>query len=130
MLVIDLNQQKPLNVLGTALKPCCFNPMTGYFRDGYCRTDLSDFGTHTVCAIMTVEFLQFSKSHGNDLSTPRPEYNFLGLKEGDKWCLCASRWKEAFNAGFAPKVVLESTHRNTLEIIDLADLVLFSHVEI
>ncbi len=110
------------NVLGDALKACCFSPMTGYFRDGFCHTDDEDHGSHTVCVIMTKEFLAFSASQGNDLSTPRDEYGFPGLKPGDKWCLCVSRWEEAFLVGKAPKVVLESTHERALEVVTLAEL--------
>jgi hypothetical protein len=97
--------------------------MTGYFRDGYCRTDISDRGSHTVCALMSEEFLQFSRNVGNDLSTPLPMYDFPGLKPGDFWCLCALRWKEALDAGFAPLVRLEATSEACLTMIDLQDLV-------
>lgn len=107
------------NVLGTALEPCCFEPMTGYFRDGHCLTDQNDYGTHTVCAVMTQDFLDYTKAQGNDLCTARPEYRFPGLKAGDKWCLCAVRWLEAYHAGLAPKVVLESTHEKTLSIVKM-----------
>jgi len=110
------------NVLGTDLEPCSFDPMTGFFRDGCCNTGVDDVGLHLVCAVMTEKFLAFSKSRGNDLSTPMPMYQFPGLKAGDRWCLCALRWKEAFEAGMAPKVVLEATHISTLEFIDLVDL--------
>ncbi len=112
----------PLNVLGRALQPCCTNPMTGFFRDGTCRTDAQDRGLHVVCARVTDEFLQFSKSRGNDLITPRPEYDFPGLKAGDGWCLCALRWREAMLEGVAPPVKLESTHAKALEVITLEDL--------
>lgn len=100
-----------INILGTTLQPCSVRPMTGFFRDGCCHTGPDDLGSHTVCAIMTEEFLEFSKARGNDLSTPMPEYQFPGLKPGDRWCLCAARWQEAADAGFAPLVVLEATHR-------------------
>ena len=110
------------NVLGSPLKPCCFEPKTGYYRDGYCRTGADDLGKHTVCAVMTDAFLAFSKSQGNDLSTPRPEYEFPGLQDGDKWCLCVERWQEAFAAGCAPQVVLEACHVSALEFVDLEDL--------
>ena len=110
------------NVLGEKLKLCCKKPLTGYFRDGLCRTDHSDRGTHVVCSVMTREFLDFSKLKGNDLITPRPEYNFDGLKEGDCWCLCALRWKEAFNHNIAPPVRLSSTSSEALKFIDLKDL--------
>jgi len=110
------------NVIGGILEPCSKAPMTGFFRDGCCRTGRGDVGVHVVCALMTAEFLEYSKSRGNDLSTPRPEYQFPGLKEGDRWCLCASRWKDALTAGKAPPVILEATHESALEFIDLADL--------
>lgn len=111
------------NIFGEPLQPCCNNPLTGYFRDGLCRTDTFDQGSHTVCAIVTEEFLIHSKNRGNDLITPRPEYQFPGLKPGDKWCLCALRWKEAFEAGVAPKVVLEATNEKTLEYINIKNLI-------
>ena len=98
------------NVLGTALEPCSFDPMTGFFRDGCCNTGAEDVGLHLVCSVMTDKFLAFSKARGNDLRTPMPMYQFPGLKEGDRWCLCALRWKEALEAGMAPQVVLEATH--------------------
>ena len=110
------------NVLGTELQDCSHDPLTGYYRNGCCDTGPGDMGVHTVCAIMTEEFLAFSKEAGNDLSTPMPEYGFSGLKPGDQWCLCASRWQEAFLAGKAPKVRLESTHMATLEWASLQDL--------
>lgn len=111
------------NIFGETLIACSNDPITGYFRDGCCNTDKLDFGMHTVCAVLTDEFLEFSKASGNDLSTPRPEWNFPGLKEGDRWCLCALRWKEAFDAGMAPKVLLEATNEKTLEFIDRKDLI-------
>ena len=110
------------NVLGQSLEPCCFEPTTGFYRDGYCRTGADDLGLHTVCAIVTETFLEFSKNRGNDLSTPRPEYEFPGLKEGDAWCLCVERWKEAHQAGCAPQVILEACHISALEFVDLDDL--------
>lgn len=110
------------NILGTDLELCCTDPMTGFFRDGFCNTNQMDHGTHVVCAIITAEFLEFTKSRGNDLSTPRPEYGFPGLKPGDGWCLCANRWKEAYEAGMAPPIKPESTHVKALEIIDIAKL--------
>jgi uncharacterized protein len=110
------------NVLGTTLQACCFDPKTGYFRDGYCKTRMDDVGTHVVCAVVTQEFLTFTKSRGNDLETPFPQYDFPGLKPGDKWCLCVLRWKEALEAGFAPPVVLESTHKVALKYVTLEDL--------
>lgn len=114
------------NVLNTELQLCCTSPMTGFYRDGKCNTGAGDFGAHVVCAEMTEEFLAFTKSQGNDLSTPVPAFNFPGLKPGDRWCLCASRWKEAMDAGVAPRVVLESTHAATLEYVSLADLKKFA----
>ncbi|WP_273463062.1 DUF2237 family protein [Sandarakinorhabdus limnophila] len=110
------------NVLGGPLLPCSLEPLTGWYRDGCCNTDAADAGLHTVCAVMTEEFLAFSQSAGNDLSTPRPEYGFPGLNPGDRWCLCAGRWEEARIAGFAPEVVLEATHAKTLEITMLGHL--------
>jgi len=110
------------NVLGTALQTCSVSPMTGFTRNGCCETGPEDVGSHTVCALMTEEFLAFSVSRGNDLSTPRPEYGFQGLVAGDRWCVCAARWLEASEAGFAPPVILESTHIKCLDIVTLADL--------
>lgn len=110
------------NILGDPLIPCSLDPMTGFMRDGYCRLGPNDHGIHTVCAVMTEAFLRFSKLAGNDLSTPRPEFLFPGLKPGDHWCLCAQRWQEAFEAGFAPPVVPAATHLATLEFIDREDL--------
>lgn len=111
------------NIFGEPLISCCNDPLTGYFRDGYCKTDASDRGSHTVCAVMTEEFLTFSQSRGNDLITPRPEFQFPGLKPGDKWCLCALRWKEALEAGVAPLVVLEASNEKTLEYVNINDLI-------
>jgi len=110
------------NVLGTDLQDCSHDPLTGFFRDGCCHTGAEDVGLHIVCSELTEEFLEFSKSVGNDLSSPHPEFGFPGLKPGNRWCLCALRWKEALEAGVAPSVVLESTHISTLEFIDLEDL--------
>jgi uncharacterized protein len=110
------------NVLGTRLQECSLNPLTGFTRTGCCETGPDDRGSHTVCAQVTDEFLAFSISKGNDLSTPRPEYGFEGLVAGDRWCLCAARWLEASDAGFAPPVILEASHEKCLEIVDLADL--------
>ena len=110
------------NVLGTELQVCSLDPLTGFTRTGCCETGPEDSGSHTVCTQVTEEFLIFSKSCGNDLSTPRPEYSFAGLKPGDRWCLCAARWHEAAEAGFAPPVILEATHERALEIASLADL--------
>jgi uncharacterized protein (DUF2237 family) len=110
------------NVLGGELESCSTDPLTGFYRTGCCDTGGEDAGVHTVCARGTAEFLEFSSSAGNDLSTPRPEFGFAGLRPGDQWCLCASRWAEALEAGKAPRVVLEATHARTLEWVDLADL--------
>lgn len=110
------------NVLGTPLETCCTSPMTGFYRDGMCRTGAGDMGAHVVCAQVTQEFLEYTRSQGNDLSTPVPAFNFPGLKPGDRWCLCASRWKEAFDAGVAPPVVLEATHASALEYVSLSEL--------
>lgn len=107
------------NVLGTTLESCCFNPKTGFYRDGFCRLDEADKGVHTVCAIMTSEFLNFSLSKGNNLITPLEAFDFPGLKPGDLWCLCANRWKEAYEAGLAPPIKPESTHERTLDIIPI-----------
>ncbi|MCP5074348.1 MAG: DUF2237 domain-containing protein [Rhodobacteraceae bacterium] len=109
--------RESLNVLSEPLKPCSTDPMTGFFRDGCCNTGPQDKGGHTVCVLMTEEFLTFSKLRGNDLSTPQPEFGFPGLTDGDRWCLCAERWAEAFAFGFAPHVVLQSTHIDTLKTI-------------
>ena len=110
------------NVLGTELKSCSLDPMTGFYRNGCCETGPDDTGMHTVCAVMTTSFLKFSMSAGNDLSTPRPEFGFAGLRPGDRWCLCAPRWKEALDAGAAPRVVLEATHEEVLAIAPLGVL--------
>ncbi|MEO1514751.1 MAG: DUF2237 domain-containing protein [Bacteroidota bacterium] len=117
------------NVLGGPLESCCTDPMTGYYRNGRCDTGADDYGTHVVCAQMTSAFLEFTKKRGNDLSTPLPEYNFPGLKPGDGWCLCALRWREAFQAGVAPPVKLKSTHQKALEFIRLEDLLAHSYKE-
>ena len=111
-----------INVLGGVLLPCSTEPLTGFFRDGCCNTSREDRGLHTVCVVLTAEFLAFSKAAGNDLSTPMPQYGFDGLKPGDRWCLCAARWKEAYDAGKAPKVYLAATHEDTLTIVPLAAL--------
>ena len=110
------------NVFGEALEVCGTHPMTGFFRDGCCNTGPMDTGTHTICAIMTEEFLAYTKGRGNDLSTPIPHYQFPGLKPGDRWCLCVNRWKEALQAGVAPKVVLEATHEKALEFVQMEEL--------
>lgn len=112
----------PTNILGQKLACCCTEPATGFYRDGYCRTGPGDHGLHTVCAIMTDEFLAFSARRGNDLSTPVPELGFLGLAAGDRWCLCVTRWQEALEAGCAPPVVLAATHLSALEFVSLEDL--------
>ena len=111
-----------LNVLGGPLLTCSDRPLTGFFRDGCCNTADDDFGSHTVCVLLTAEFLEFSKARGNDLSTPRPEYGFDGLQPGQRWCLCAARWLEAYQAGMAPQVALNSTNQAALEIVPLAAL--------
>ncbi len=110
------------NVLGTDLEICCGSPMTGWFRNGKCETEPKDRGVHVVCAEMTDEFLEFSRSRGNDLITPAPRFGFPGLKAGDRWCLCASRWKEAFDAGVAPPIVLQSTEESALQYVSLNEL--------
>ena len=110
------------NVFGEAIEECCSNPITGYFRDGFCRTDIYDRGSHTVCAQVTAEFLDFSKSRGNDLSTPRPEFEFPGLVAGQSWCLCAARWLEAYEAGCAPKVYLRRSNSKALDVVPMAAL--------
>ena len=110
------------NVLGGALADCSHDPLTGFYRDGCCNTGPDDMGAHVVCAVVTEAFLAFSRERGNDLSTPRPQFHFPGLKEGDRWCLCAARWREAFDAGVAPRVVLAATHERALEICRLEDL--------
>lgn len=110
------------NVMGEELQPCSLAPVTGFYRNGCCETGPHDTGLHTVCAVMTAEFLAFSKAAGNDLSTPRPDLSFPGLKPGDRWCLCAPRWKDALDAGAAPQVVLEATHEETLAIVTLGTL--------
>jgi uncharacterized protein (DUF2237 family) len=114
------------NVFGQPLIPCSLSPLTGFFRDGCCNTDEDDLGVHTVCAVMTDAFLTFSYQRGNDLITPRPQYRFPGLKAGDNWCLCASRWLEAWRNDAAPLVILEATHEKSLEIIPLEILQLYA----
>ena len=110
------------NVFGGPLACCCTSPRTGFHRDGYCHTGPHDIGSHTVCAVMTAEFLDFSRQRGNDLVTPRPDFDFPGLKAGDRWCLCVARWKEALDAGFAPPVLLAATHEKALEVVTLEQL--------
>ncbi len=114
-----MKKDPSLNVLGTALQSCSTDPITGFFRDGACNTCTEDQGSHTVCALMTAEFLAFSKYVGNDLSTPRPEFGFAGLNPGDQWCLCAARFAQAHDEGCAPKVSLEATHQRALEVVPL-----------
>ena len=110
---------KQKNVFGETIRTCCENPITGFFRDGFCHTDERDEGIHTVCVSVTKDFLEFSLSRGNDLSTPRPEFGFPGLKEGDSWCLCAERWVEAYEADKAPKLFLKKTNHRTLDIVSM-----------
>ena len=114
--------EQALNVLGQPLAPCSLDPLTGFYRDGCCNTGYDDTGIHTICVRVSREFLAFSKSRGNDLSTPAPEFGFAGLKPGDQWCLCAGRWREALEAGMAPPVVLAATHEETLAVVPLAAL--------
>ena len=116
------NGKTPHNVLGGALELCCSAPVTGFYRDGYCKTGPEDNGRHVICAEMTEEFLKYTFSRGNDLMTPRPEYRFPGLRPGDRWCLCALRWREALEAGKAPPVILEATHQKALEYVSIDDL--------
>ncbi len=125
--IIDVAFEIPImstarNVLGEPLAACCFDPLTGYFRTGSCVTDASDAGSHVICAKVTAEFLAFSLARGNDLVTPAPHYRFRGLKPGDRWCLCALRWREAFEAGVAPPVVLAATHERALRFVSLENL--------
>jgi len=115
---IDMEMQQ-VNIFDEPIEECCSNPITGFFRDGFCHTDEIDRGLHIVCSLINDEFLDFSKSRGNDLSTPRPEFNFPGLKAGDSWCVCAERWKEAYEHGFAPKIFLKKTNKKTTSIIDI-----------
>ena len=118
--------EKQKNILGEEIESCCESPITGFFRDGFCHTDESDQGVHTVCVKMTEEFLNFSKSRGNDLSTPRPEFNFPGVKAGDSWCLCAERWAEAYELGMAPNLYIKRTNIKTLDIVSLEALKQFA----
>tara|TARA_B100000131_G_scaffold94309_1_gene91270 strand:+ start:680 stop:1072 length:393 start_codon:yes stop_codon:yes gene_type:complete len=124
------NNETALNVLGTPLEPCCFAPLTGFYRDGSCHTGPEDVGRHLVCVLVTEEFLTFSKEVGNDLSTPNPEYEFVGLKPGDWWCLCVLRWKEAFLHGVAPQLRLESTHSSALSYVPLDELKQYAYKEV
>ena len=120
------NQEEDLNVFGERLAACSIDPVTGFYRNGCCSTGEEDRGRHVVCVELTAAFLEFSKRAGNDLSTPRPEFGFAGLKPGDRWCLCADRWQQALEAGAAPRVVLSATHRLALEHVELADLKRFA----
>lgn len=117
-----MSQAESLNVLGLELEICGNDPLTGFYRDGNCTTGKNDVGSHTVCVKVTEDFLAFSQASGNDLSTPVPEYDFPGLKPGDKWCLCATRWKQAFDAGVAPSVYILATNQKTLKYVELDDL--------
>jgi uncharacterized protein len=119
-------RRPPKNVFGDPFEVCSISPTTGFYRDGCCNTGQEDAGSHTVCVVMTSQFLDFSKSRGNDLSTPVPEFGFPGLKPGDRWCLCAPRWQEAFEAGQAPRVVLRATHEGALAYCSLADFKRFA----
>ncbi|MER5173383.1 DUF2237 domain-containing protein [Thioclava sp. GXIMD2076] len=123
-----MEQELSVNVLGGPLEPCSLAPLTGFFRDGHCNTCAQDRGSHTVCAIMTKEFLAWSAYIGNDLSTPRPEYGFGGLKPGDRWCLCAGRFLEAHDEGCAPEIVLEATHQRALDVVPIEVLRLHRHL--
>ncbi|NER10201.1 DUF2237 family protein [Muriicola jejuensis] len=120
-------EPQALNVFGLPLESCCTDPVTGYFRDGYCRTKQEDLGTHVVCARVTQEFLEFSKSRGNDLITPIPQWQFPGLKPGDQWCLCVTRWIEAEKAGVAPPVILEATHEKALDFTSMDTLLKYAY---
>ena len=119
---MKLKKLESINVFGKKLTPCCKNTQTGFYRNGFCDTCPEDLGMHTVCVLLTKQFLEFSKKAGNDLSTPRPEMNFPGLKPGERWCICARRWKEAKKNNVAPPLFLEATHKETLKIISLLDL--------
>ena len=114
-----MSEEDQLNIFNEPLEACSFDPVTGFFRSGCCETSEQDTGSHTVCAIMTEEFLKFSKSKGNDLSTPVPAFDFPGLNSGDRWCLCAARWLEAYEASSAPSIIAKATHRRALEIIPM-----------
>tara|TARA_Y100001968_G_scaffold301689_1_gene314222 strand:- start:22954 stop:23328 length:375 start_codon:yes stop_codon:yes gene_type:complete len=121
-----ISSQSPLNVYGNPLKSCSCSPMTGWHRDGFCKTDSSDIGEHTICAVMNKSFLSYSYAQGNDLITPMPQYSFPGLKVGDHWCLCAERWKQAYDDGIAPMLILDSTEISVLSLIELEVLEKFS----
>ena len=121
-----MSEEDQLNIFNEPLEACSFDPVTGFFRSGCCETSEQDTGSHTVCAIMTEEFLKFSKSKGNDLSTPVPAFDFPGLNSGDRWCLCAARWLEAYEAGSAPSIIARATHRRALDIIPMEVMKEFS----
>ena len=121
-----MSKETPRNVLGSELLDCSHSPLTGWFRDGCCNTDAQDRGMHTVCIVASAEFLHFSRASGNDLSTPNADSAFPGIKPGDRWCLCAARWREAWEAGKAPRVVLTASHQNTLRVVPLAVLKQFA----
>lgn len=121
-----MDKDPPINVLGGRLEPCSTAPLTGFFRDGHCNTCAEDRGSHTVCAVMTAEFLAYSKYVGNDLSTPRPEFGFAGVRPGESWCLCAGRFLQAHDEGCAPKLRLEATHRRATDIVPLEVLKLYA----
>ena len=121
-----MSEEEQLNIFNEPLEACSFDPVTGFFRSGCCETSEQDTGSHTVCAIMTEEFLKFSKSKGNDLSTPVPAFDFPGLNSGDRWCLCAARWLEAYEAGSAPSIIARATHKRALEIIPIEVIKEFS----
>jgi len=121
-----MSRDPDLNVVGGTLRPCSERPLTGFFRDGCCSTAPEDLGSHTVCAIMTEDFLAFSRAAGNDLSTPRPEWGFEGLRPDDRWCVCAARWLEAHAAGYAPPIVLGATHARALEVVPIEALTAFA----
>ena len=123
------SSSKDLNVLGTPLQTCSCNPLTGWFRDGYCYFDKNDYGNHSICCIMDNNFLKYSKSQGNDLITPMPQYSFPGLKEGDKWCICLDRWKQAKEDGLAPLVILESTNIIVLNDLSLEELKKYQYIK-
>ena len=122
-LIMNEDIAQSVNVFGQPLELCCSSPTTGFYRDGYCNTGSSDYGTHVVCSVMTQDFLEFSKSKGNDLTTPNEAYRFPGLVPGDKWCLCVLRWKEAYDVGKAPKVYLEGTHEKALNYVTIDQLI-------
>ncbi len=125
-----MEQLESKNIFGEALISCSTSPLTGFYRNGCCDTGKEDIGVHTVCVILSNSFLEFSKKQGNDLSTPLPQFGFPGLKAGDRWCLCAARWQEAFEAGFAPKVVLEASHEFSLNVVRMEDLISHAHKEV